>query len=116
MIELSLPHLRGLASSWHAGQRFAVSFGECCMGRRPTAAVWPAAVGLGLSGPLHRVLASARQCAWAGTSAALVCQPLLGASLRKGWFRMIGHLGGRFRNRDADGVFPPKPRGVFSSV
>jgi len=26
---------------------------------------------------------------WAGTSAALVCQPLLGASLRKGWFRMI---------------------------
>src|SRR5271168_1110960 len=29
---------------------------------------------------------------WAGTSAALVCQPLLGASLRKGWFRMIGTL------------------------
>src|ERR1700755_491741 len=27
---------------------------------------------------------------WAGTSAALVCQPRLGASLRKGWFRMIG--------------------------
>jgi uncharacterized membrane protein YccC len=27
---------------------------------------------------------------WAGTSAALVCQPILGASLRKGWFRMIG--------------------------
>ncbi|HYZ62845.1 MAG TPA: FUSC family protein [Acetobacteraceae bacterium] len=27
---------------------------------------------------------------WAGTSAALVCQPQLGASLRKGWFRMIG--------------------------
>jgi Fusaric acid resistance protein family len=30
---------------------------------------------------------------WAGTSAALVCQPLLGASLRKGWFRMIGLVG-----------------------
>ena len=29
---------------------------------------------------------------WAGTSAALVCQPLLGASLRKGWFRMIGTM------------------------
>jgi uncharacterized membrane protein YccC len=29
---------------------------------------------------------------WAGTSAALVCQPHLGASLRKGWFRMIGTL------------------------
>jgi uncharacterized membrane protein YccC len=31
---------------------------------------------------------------WAGTSAALVCQPQLGASLRKGWFRMIGTLVG----------------------
>src|ERR1700755_355762 len=27
---------------------------------------------------------------WAGTSAALICQPHLGASLRKGWFRMVG--------------------------
>jgi uncharacterized membrane protein YccC len=27
---------------------------------------------------------------WASTSAAVVCQPQLGASLRKGWFRMIG--------------------------
>ena len=27
---------------------------------------------------------------WAGTSAAIVCQPRLGASLRKSWFRMIG--------------------------
>jgi uncharacterized membrane protein YccC len=27
---------------------------------------------------------------WAGTSAAIVCQPHLGASLRKGWYRMIG--------------------------
>ena len=27
---------------------------------------------------------------WAGTSAAIVCQPQLGASLRKGWFRMLG--------------------------
>src|ERR1700756_5132851 len=27
---------------------------------------------------------------WAGTSAVLVCQPRLGASLRKGWFRMVG--------------------------
>jgi uncharacterized membrane protein YccC len=31
---------------------------------------------------------------WAATSAALVCQPALGASLRKGWFRMIGTLVG----------------------
>jgi uncharacterized membrane protein YccC len=31
---------------------------------------------------------------WAGTTAALVCQPHLGASLRKGWFRMIGSVAG----------------------
>src|ERR1700738_3550340 len=29
---------------------------------------------------------------WAGTSAAIGCQPQLGASLRKGWFRMIGTI------------------------
>src|SRR5882724_3243793 len=29
---------------------------------------------------------------WAGTSAAVVCQQQLGASLRKGWFRMIGTI------------------------
>src|SRR4029078_10775072 len=31
---------------------------------------------------------------WAGASAAIVCQPQLGASLRKGWFRMIGTVAG----------------------
>jgi uncharacterized membrane protein YgaE (UPF0421/DUF939 family) len=31
---------------------------------------------------------------WAGTSAAVVCQPSLGASLRKGSFRMIGTIVG----------------------
>jgi uncharacterized membrane protein YccC len=31
---------------------------------------------------------------WAGTTAAIVCQPHLGASLRKGWFRMIGTVVG----------------------
>jgi uncharacterized membrane protein YccC len=31
---------------------------------------------------------------WAGTSAAIMCQPQLGASLRKGWFRMLGTLVG----------------------
>ena len=31
---------------------------------------------------------------WAGTTAALVCQPHLGASLRSGWFRMIGTIVG----------------------
>jgi hypothetical protein len=31
---------------------------------------------------------------WAGTSAAVVCQPHLGASLRNGWYRMIGTVVG----------------------
>src|SRR5262252_10408336 len=31
---------------------------------------------------------------WAGTSAALMCQPHLGASLRKGWYRMVGTVVG----------------------
>src|SRR3954454_3959104 len=31
---------------------------------------------------------------WAGASAAIVCQPQLGASLRKGWFRIIGTVTG----------------------
>jgi uncharacterized membrane protein YccC len=31
---------------------------------------------------------------WAGTSAAIVCQPQLGASLRKGWFRLVGTVAG----------------------
>src|ERR1700757_5073468 len=31
---------------------------------------------------------------WAGASAAIVCQPSLGASLRKGWFRMVGTVVG----------------------
>src|SRR5207253_684568 len=31
---------------------------------------------------------------WAGTSAAIVCQPQLGASLRKGWYRLIGTVVG----------------------
>src|SRR5258706_504102 len=29
---------------------------------------------------------------WAGGTAAIVCQPQLGTSLRKGWFRMIGTI------------------------
>ena len=29
---------------------------------------------------------------WAGTAAAIVCQPTLGASLRKSWFRLVGTI------------------------
>ena len=43
---------------------------------------------------------------WAGTSAAIVCQPQLGASLRKGWFRMIGTLVGATMIVVLTGCFP----------
>jgi uncharacterized membrane protein YccC len=35
---------------------------------------------------------------WAGTSTAVVCQPHLGASLRKGWYRIIGTVVGPWRS------------------
>ena len=31
---------------------------------------------------------------WAGTTAAVVCQPVVGAALRKGWFRLLGTVVG----------------------
>src|SRR5437867_7959507 len=49
---------------------------------------------------------------WAGTSAAIVCQPPLGASLRKGWFRMIGTLVGAVAVVVLTAFFP-QDRGPF---
>ena len=46
---------------------------------------------------------------WAGTSAAIVCQPQLGASLRKGWFRMIGTVVGAMIDRGADRMLSAGP-------
>jgi hypothetical protein len=43
---------------------------------------------------------------WAGASAAIVCQPQLGASLRKGWFRLIGILVGAVFIVVLTGFFP----------
>ena len=43
---------------------------------------------------------------WAGTTAAIVCQPMLGASLRKGWFRMIGTVIGAIAIVVLTGCFP----------
>jgi uncharacterized membrane protein YccC len=43
---------------------------------------------------------------WAGASAAIVCQPQLGASLRKGWFRLIGTLVGAVFIVVLTGCFP----------
>jgi uncharacterized membrane protein YccC len=49
---------------------------------------------------------------WAGTSAGIVCQPQLGASLRKGWFRMIGTLVGAIAIVVLTACFP-QDRGAF---
>src|SRR5712671_222378 len=49
---------------------------------------------------------------WAGTTAAIVCQPHLGASLRKGWFRMIGTLVGAVAVLVLTACFP-QDRGAF---
>ena len=49
---------------------------------------------------------------WAGLSAAIVCQPHLGASLRKGWFRTIGTLVGAVFSVALVAVFPQQ-RGPF---
>jgi uncharacterized membrane protein YccC len=94
MIELSLPYLRGLASSWHA-----VSSWRSALANAAWAAGPPLLFGLRLWASVCLALYIAfwlqlDNASWAGTSAALVCQPLLGASLRKGWFRMIGTLVG----------------------
>ena len=43
---------------------------------------------------------------WAGTSAAIVCQPHLGAALRKGWFRMIGTVIGATMIVTLTALFP----------
>jgi uncharacterized membrane protein YccC len=43
---------------------------------------------------------------WAGTSAALMCQPQLGASLRKGWYRLVGTLVGAVVSVLMTAVFP----------
>src|SRR5437868_7142368 len=49
---------------------------------------------------------------WAGTSAAFVCQPHLGASLRKGWFRLIGTVVGAVAIVVMTACFP-QDRGAF---
>ena len=49
---------------------------------------------------------------WAGTSAALMCQPRLGASLRKGWFRMLGTVVGAVAIVVLTALFP-QDRALF---
>ena len=53
---------------------------------------------------------------WAGTSAALMCQPHLGASLRKGWFRMIGTLVGAVAVVLLTACFPQNRVGFLAAL
>lgn len=50
---------------------------------------------------------------WAGTSAAIVCQPVLGASLRKGWFRMVGTVIGAIAIVVLSACFPQSRAGFL---
>src|SRR6202162_4528363 len=50
---------------------------------------------------------------WAGTTAAIVCQPSLGASLRKGWFRMVGTVVGAVTIVALTACFPQKRIGFL---
>ena len=53
---------------------------------------------------------------WAGTSAALMCQQHLGASLRKGWFRLIGTFVGAVAIVQLTAWFPQNRAGFLAGL
>lgn len=53
---------------------------------------------------------------WAGASAAVVCQPQLGAALRKGWFRMIGTVIGAVAIVVITACFPQDRVAFFAAL
>ena len=53
---------------------------------------------------------------WAATTAAIVCQPSLGASLRKGWFRMIGTVIGAIVSLLIAAAFPQSRAGFLITL
>lgn len=53
---------------------------------------------------------------WAGGTAAIVCQPQLGASLRKGWFRMTGTIVGAVVIVVLTACFPQDRVGYLGSL
>jgi uncharacterized membrane protein YccC len=53
---------------------------------------------------------------WAATSAAIVCQPQLGASLRKGWFRVVGTVIGAVMIVVLTGLFPQDRIGFLGGL
>lgn len=53
---------------------------------------------------------------WAGTTAGIVCQPVLGASLRKGWFRMLGTIIGAVASVVISAAFPQSRAGFLVAL
>ena len=53
---------------------------------------------------------------WAGASAAIVCQPSLGASIRKGWFRLAGTAVGAVAIVVLSACFPQSRLGFLLSL
>src|SRR5579863_10385261 len=53
---------------------------------------------------------------WAGGTAAIVCQPQLGASLRKGWFRIVGTIVGAVVAVALTACFPQDRIGYLGSL
>ncbi len=53
---------------------------------------------------------------WAGATAAIVSQPVLGASLRKGWFRMVGTVVGAIAAVAISAWFPQNRLGLLLAL
>jgi uncharacterized membrane protein YccC len=53
---------------------------------------------------------------WAGTTAGIVCNPILGASLRKGWYRGIGTVIGAVMSIVLAGAFPQSRAGFLIAL
>jgi uncharacterized membrane protein YccC len=88
------------------------------LGRRLHAAVPPLLFGLRMWAAVCLALFVAFRLeldepSWAGATAAIVCQPVLGASLRKGWFRLIGTIIGAVMAVVLSGCFPQSRAGFL---
>ena len=79
-----------VATGWHDARRLASALQSAAPAVLFGLRLW-AAVCLALYIAFWPQLDNA---SWAGTSAAIVCQPSLGAALRKGWFRMVSTVVG----------------------
>ena len=53
---------------------------------------------------------------WAGVTAAIVCQPAVGASVRKGWYRMLGTVIGALAAIALSALFPQSPAAFLLSL